>query len=120
MFENAIDKLELLQPQLVMSVGDLIDGKTYDSILLNKQWNEFNAHVNSLSMPFFYVPGNHDISNPWMENEWIRRFSRTYYYFIHNNVLFLSVNTQDGGSSGIHTEQITYFKQAIEENPKVR
>ncbi len=27
MFEDAIDKLELLQPQFVMSVGDLIDAK---------------------------------------------------------------------------------------------
>jgi hypothetical protein len=31
-FEDAVDKLELLQPQFIMSVGDLIDGKTYDSV----------------------------------------------------------------------------------------
>ena len=30
-FEDAIDKLALLQPQFVMSVGDLIDGKTCES-----------------------------------------------------------------------------------------
>ena len=119
-FEDAIDKLELLQPQYVMSVGDLIDGKIFDSILLDEQWNEFNVQVNSLSMPFFYVPGNHDISNPWMEMEWKRRFGRSYYYFTHNNVLFLCINTQDGGSSGINAEQIAYFKQAIEDNPDVR
>ena len=119
-FEDAIDKLELLQPQFVMSVGDLIDGKIYDSLLLDEQWNEFNDQVNSLSMPFFYVPGNHDISNPWMETEWKRRFGRSYYFFIHNNVLFLCINTQDGGSSGINAEQIAYFKQAIENNPEVR
>ncbi len=119
-FEDAVDKLELLQPQYVMSVGDLIDGKTYDSILLEEQWNEFNVQVNSLSMPFFYLPGNHDISNPWMEIEWKRRFGRSYYYFIHNNVLFLCINTQDGGSNGINAEQIAYFKQAIEDNPEVR
>jgi hypothetical protein len=55
-FEDAIDKLELLQPQFVMSVGDLIDGKIYDSILLDEQWSEFNEEVNSLSMPFFTFP----------------------------------------------------------------
>lgn len=119
-FEDAVDKLELLQPQFVMSVGDLIDGKTYDSTVLDEQWDEFNAQVNSLSMPFFYVPGNHDISNPWMETEWIKRFGRSYYYFIHNNVLFLCINTEDGGSPGINAEQIAYFKMAIEDNPAVR
>ena len=119
-FEDAIEKLQLLQPQFVMSVGDLIDGKIYDSILLDKQWSEFNEQVNLLSMPFFYVPGNHDISNSWMEMEWKRRFGKSYYYFIRNNVLFLCINTQDGGSSGIRAEQIAYFIQAIEDNPEVR
>lgn len=118
--EDAVEKLEMLQPQFVMSVGDLIDGKTRDLKVLDEQWSEFNIHVNSLSMPFFYVPGNHDISNPWMEREWKRRLGRSYYYFIYSNVLFLCINTQDGGSSAINAEQVNYFKKAIEENPEVR
>jgi hypothetical protein len=120
MFEDAVDKLEQLQPQFVMSVGDLIDGATYDSALLNKQWTDFNELVNTLSMPFFYVPGNHDISNAWMEMEWKWRLGQPYYYFIQKNVLFLCLNTQDGGSSGIGGEQIAYFIKAIEDNPDVR
>ena len=119
-FEDAVEKLELLQPQFVMSVGDLISGATYDSIALEKEWNEFNAEVNTLTMPFFYVPGNHDIGNPWMEKEWKRRFNRTYYYFIHNNVLFLCIDTEDGGASGISPDQVNYFKQAIKDNQDVR
>ncbi len=119
-FEDAIDKLELLQPQFVMSVGDLIDGKTHDSTLIDAQWREFNRKVNSLSMPFFYVPGNHDIGNADMEREWIKRFGRAYYYFVYKNVLFLCVNTQDEGVSGIKEAQIKYFRKAISDNPNVR
>ena len=48
-FDDAAEKLELMQPQFVMSVGDLIDGKTYDSIVLDNQWSEFNLWVDSLS-----------------------------------------------------------------------
>jgi hypothetical protein len=118
-FEDAAKKLELLQPPFVMSVGDLIDGKTLDTDTLDRQWHYFDSLVNSLSMPFFYVPGNHDISNPWMETEWSRRLGRPYYYFIHHNVLFLCLNTQDGGSSGIGEEQIAYFRKAIKEHPGV-
>ena len=119
-FEDAVRKLELLQPQFVMSVGDLIDGKTYDSTVLNNEWKQFNAMAASLSMPFFYVPGNHDISNPWMEKVWQKKLGRPYYYFIRKNVLFLIINTQDGGSSHISPEQIAYFTRVIHDHPGVR
>jgi predicted phosphodiesterase len=119
-FEDAVDKLNLLQPQFVISVGDLIDGKTHDATLIGRQWQDFTAKVNSLSMPFFYVPGNHDIGNADMEREWKNRFGKTYYYFIYKNVLFLCMNTQDGGVSGIKEDQINYFKKVIAANPDVR
>lgn len=119
-FEDAVDKLNLLQPQFVISVGDLIDGKKHDATLIGQQWRDFTAKVNILSMPFFYVPGNHDIGNADMEREWKNRFGKAYYYFIYKNVLFLCVNTQDGGVSGIKEDQINYFKKAIADNPNVR
>ncbi len=118
-FEDAAEKLELMQPQFVMSVGDLIDGKVTDTAILESQWNAFDSLVHPLSMPFFYVPGNHDISNPWMETQWNSRLGNPYYYFIHRNVLFLCLNTQDGGSSGIREDQIAYFARAIDEHPDV-
>ncbi|MGN6291627.1 MAG: metallophosphoesterase family protein [Chitinophagaceae bacterium] len=119
-FEDAVVKLNLLQPQFVISVGDLIDGKSYDSVEINRQWNEFDQDIAPLQMPFFYVPGNHDISNEVMEKEWRRRLGQPYYHFVYKNALFLCVNTEDGGSGGIKKEQVAYFKKAIEENKNVR
>jgi hypothetical protein len=119
-FEDAVSKIELLQPQFVMSVGDLIDGATYDSSVMENQWNDFDRMIKPLTMPFFYVVGNHDIGNPVMEKFWQKRFGKTYYYFVYKNVLFLCVNTQDGGYSGIRNEQIAYFEKAIKDHPDVR
>ncbi|HXS55330.1 MAG TPA: metallophosphoesterase [Hanamia sp.] len=119
-FEDAVSKIELLQPQFVMSVGDLTDGATYDSSVIDREWNDFNRMIKPLSMPFFYVAGNHDIGNPLMERLWQKRFGRSYYYFVYKNVLFLCVNTQDGGYSGIGNEQVSYFEKAIQDNPDVR
>lgn len=119
-FEDAVDKLELLQPEFVMSVGDLIDGKTYDSAVVDEQWNDFRKKVGPLSMPFFYVPGNHDIGNPMMEREFRKRFGSPYYHFVYKNALFLTVNTEDGGRSGISDQQVNYFKKVISDNPGVR
>lgn len=119
-FEDAVEKLGLLQPQFVISVGDLIDGKTYDPAEIGKQWDAFDKSISPLTMPFFYVPGNHDIGNVVMEQEWKKRLGSPYYHFIYKNALFLCVNTEDGGKGGIRDEQVAYFKKAVAENAGVR
>jgi hypothetical protein len=94
-FEQAMDKVNLLQPEFVMSVGDLIEGYTNDEAVLNTEWDELDAMVDKLDMPFFYTVGNHDISNNVMHELWRRRNGRDYYHFIYKDVLFLSLNTED-------------------------
>ena len=44
-FTEAIGKLNLLQPEFVMSVGDLIEGYSEDLPLLQNQWTEFEGFV---------------------------------------------------------------------------
>src|SRR5262245_60119474 len=63
-FSQAVEQLNLLQPEFVLSVGDLIEGGTQDPARLAQEWKEFQGYVARLQMPFFYVPGNHDLSNP--------------------------------------------------------
>ena len=94
-FNQAMDKINLLQPEFVMSVGDLIEGYTEDKDELNRQWDELDAMVNKLDMPFFYTVGNHDMSNNVMHEMWLERNGQDYYHFIYKNVLFLSLNTED-------------------------
>src|SRR5215213_4534334 len=62
-FEDAVTKLNLLQPEFVMSVGDLIEGFSKEPRGVDAMWDEFESFVAKLKMPFFYVPGNHDLSN---------------------------------------------------------
>ena len=45
-------------------------------------------------MPFFYVAGNHDYSNPAMARKWVRRFGTSYYHFRYRDVLFLVLNSE--------------------------
>ena len=42
-FEKAIDEVNLLKPDFVMCVGDLISGYTDDEALLAQQWDEVDA-----------------------------------------------------------------------------
>jgi hypothetical protein len=91
-FPTAINKLNLLMPEFVMSVGDLIQGYTEDIDELNRQWDEFDGFIDDLKVPFFYVPGNHDITNKVMADLWEKRLGKAYYNFIYKDVLFLCLN----------------------------
>src|SRR5262245_51835183 len=79
-FSQAVDQLNLLQPAFVVSVGDLIEGYTKEPDKLAEQWKEFQGFVHKLQMPFFYVPGNHDMANNVESKEWKDRFGRAYYH----------------------------------------
>ena len=52
-FLDGVQKLNLLQPEFVMSVGDLIEGYTEDTAKLNWDCNQFTGYIDSFDMPFF-------------------------------------------------------------------
>jgi 3',5'-cyclic AMP phosphodiesterase CpdA len=119
-FAEAVEKLNLLNPEFVMSVGDLIQGGITDEVRLKRQWDEFDALVNKLQMPFFYVGGNHDISNEVMAELWQKRLGRSYYHFVYRNVLFLCLNTEDPSRRSISDTQLEHFREAISANRNAR
>lgn len=119
-FEDAVDKLELLQPEFVMSVGDLIEGDTEDPAVWTAQWDEFEPIVERLSMPFYFVAGNHDITNKALLNVWKERRGDPWYEFVYKDVLFLVLHTEDIVGGGIGPEQIAYARETLREHADVR
>lgn len=119
-FGKAIEKLNLLMPEFVMSVGDLIEGSRIPDTI-DSQWAEFDKLLQPLAMRFFYVPGNHDIANELMRSEWLERYGRSYYHFIYKNVLFLALDSTDGDDDATFSDdQINYFKKVLADHPDVR
>jgi predicted phosphodiesterase len=129
-FEEAIQKLNQLNPDFVISVGDLIDSRDFktdltkfDDKLIEERWLEFNKITNQLDVPFFYVVGNNDIRNSKMESHWIRQFGSTYYYFIYKNTLFVTLNSEDppgSKSDEISEDQMSWLETTLQENNSVR
>ncbi|MFO8006720.1 MAG: sugar-binding protein [Candidatus Brocadiia bacterium] len=119
-YEQAVERLNLLQPEFVVSVGDLIDGYTEDPAVVNTQWDELVDIVERLEMPFFYVGGNHDITNPLMADIWRERFGPSYYHFVYGDVLFLCLNTEDGEPTAISDRQVDYMREALAAHPDAR
>ncbi len=94
-FGVAVSQLAILRPELVLSVGDLIDGPTPADSALTREWNDFDARANAMPAPFFRVGGNHDLTGDTLRAVWRSRYGPTYYSFVYKNALFLILDTED-------------------------
>ncbi len=119
-FASAVKKLNLLQPEFVVSVGDLIEGYTDDATTIHEQWDELQGFIEQLDMPFFYLPGNHDISNPTMATIWQERLGRSYYSFVYRDVLFLCLDAQQPQEHHLSEPQQTWARETLAAHPDVR
>jgi serine/threonine-protein phosphatase CPPED1 len=117
-FSQAVAKLNLMQPQFVVSVGDLIEGGKKEGPLPD-QWKVIQTEVDKLTMPFFYVPGNHDYRPGPKLKEWKARFGRNHYHFVYRDVLFLMACTEDE-LAFMSPEQIEDAKKILADNADVR
>jgi hypothetical protein len=129
-FESAMPKINLVRPEFVVSVGDLIEGYSDDPSVLDHEWNEFEGFVARLDMPFFYVPGNHDMSNEVMATEWQERFGPSYYHFRYRDVLFVALNSELFGmvhdpktplpGPWTQADQLAFLERVLAENRDAR
>jgi hypothetical protein len=119
-FNDAVRKLNLVMPEFVMSVGDFINGNTSDRAQLEKEWAEFDDELKDLKVPFFFVPGNHDINNDVQRDVWKERSGVPYYSFVYKNVLFLALDSTGEKGEIIPDAQVEQMKKALEKYPDVR
>jgi hypothetical protein len=127
-FEAGLAKLNLLRPEFVLSIGDFIHGygegmkRLEDEDLVRAKRREFEEGLATLTMPFFRVPGNHDINNDLSAGIWKEMYGPDYYSFVYQDVLFLCLNSQDGNNygPGIGKEQIAWTKDVLAKHPDAR
>jgi protein-tyrosine phosphatase len=98
-FSIAMDQINMLQPEFVINVGDMIEGYTTKRDELNAEWDEAEGVVGKLQMRFFFVRGNHDVNLPVSREVWRERFGPGYYHFVYKNALFVVLDTEDAERS---------------------
>lgn len=108
---QAVDDANLLDPDLVMTVGDLVNGYNQSDAWL-KQMEEYRATMGKLKRPWFPVAGNHDIywrrdaknpeAKPPREHEenYEKHFGPLWYWFEHKNTGFLVLFSDEGHPDG--------------------
>ena len=63
-FPKILEKVNLMQPELVMSVGDYIEGYTDDRATAEAEWAEIDEMIATVEAPFFHIAGNHGQLQP--------------------------------------------------------
>lgn len=94
-FQDALAKVDQLRPDFVINIGDLIEGKSENARQIENEWDEVTTATQKLDIPFFYVPGNHDLTNNIQLDIWRKRLGADYYSFTYKDALFLVLNTED-------------------------
>ena len=134
-FGKAMDALNLLRPEFVMSVGDLIDGRGVSEGELREQWKETETLIGRLEMPFFHVVGNHDIWTGWTGmtparqssiDVWKDLFGKaTYYDFLYKGCHFVCFDAMEKHDyfpprESLSEAQIAWALQQMEKNVEAR
>jgi serine/threonine-protein phosphatase CPPED1 len=123
-FSRSVRMINMLQPEFVMSVGDLIEGYSEDPGQWALEWSEFESKLDALQMPFFFCVGNHDMSNLPMSENWKRKFGRSYFSFRYRDVLFVVLNSEEPRPKEqiykFSPEQQEWLRQTLAQNRQVR
>ena len=121
-FDRSIEEINLARPDFVIMLGDMIEGHLYPEEVA-AQWEEFQSHTDRLEAPFMVIPGNRDVGTAAGADYWSRNLGRNYRSFVHQNVLFLLLNTeevQDSAGNRFGTEQLQYAIDVLSRQTSVR
>ncbi len=94
-FEVAVEQLNLLRPELIVNVGDFVEGGKKDTTEWRQQWDWFDQRASKARAPIFYMGGNHDLTGQMARDIWKERNGVRYYHFRYKDVLFLILDTED-------------------------
>ncbi|MBK7709929.1 MAG: metallophosphoesterase [Bacteroidales bacterium] len=135
-FSQAINTINELKPEFVITGGDLIMdalGQRYSAA--DSLYNLYSGTVKNLTMPVYNTMGNHEIYGilresgadtldpEYGEKMFEKRIGKSYYSFIHKGWKFIILNsvedTRKNGYTGqIDDAQIEWIKKELQETDK--
>ncbi|HID94408.1 MAG TPA: hypothetical protein EYP60_09995 [bacterium (Candidatus Stahlbacteria)] len=88
-YKSIVAEVGRIRPDFIINVGDLIEGYISDADSINKEWDEVLNVLDQTALPYYLVPGNHDIWDAQSESIYVKRCGKPYYSFDYKNTHFV-------------------------------
>lgn len=113
-FTRILQEVRIWQPELLINVGDLVEGYTKSAAVLEQQWDTIIRLLRATEVPYRLTPGNHDVYDSTSENIFLRRFGRTYYSFDFQNSHFTIIdNSRWDSAEALPATQLSWLQQDL-------
>lgn len=112
-FFQMIREWNVLEPVFVVNNrAFIVDGAPERG---DEQWMEFERAAGLCEAPLFPIAGNHDVSEPAIEQVYESRIGPLTYSFSYGNSRFIALNTEEqGGADRLSSAQVAWLKEDLE------
>jgi len=120
--KTAVDELNLIRPDAVFTIGDMVQGYTRVPEKYRAEAEEYLSIVKNLKAPFYPLPGNHDVisgnrdsDDHQFETLYEQSFGPLYFSAQFSNVTVISIYTDEQLESDVHFSdvQMKWIKEQI-------
>jgi hypothetical protein len=121
-YEKVVAEAAKANPEFIITVGDHIEGyEQTDTMKLDEEWKEIKAIVAPLKMPFYFTPGNHDITYDNALGTYERNAGRPYYSFDYKRMHFVVLDASRWESSDkLPAEQLDWLASDLAKAAKAK
>ncbi|MDD4052119.1 MAG: metallophosphoesterase [candidate division Zixibacteria bacterium] len=116
-YEQILAEAGRLRPELMITVGDHIEGYTEDTTELNAEWREYKTLIADIKVPFHLTPGNHDRLNAVERRIFDREIGPAWYSFDYRTIHFIVLdNTIWEKSADLPDEELKWLAGDLQKN----
>jgi len=122
--DEAVEDINRLRPDAVISVGDMVQGYTRNPAEWNRQADDHLARVQRLDVPFLPAVGNHDVisgsrtaGDRTYEQMYRKRYGPRWYRADFDHLVALVLDSDepcDGRSPGLGASQVAWLSRELE------
>jgi len=118
-YGQIVEEIQRMRPDFLLSVGDLIEGYTDDTVEVKREWEEYKKLLKPLTMPIYLAPGNHDIWDSTSLELYRRYIGEPHYSFDIGDAHFVILDNSRYDTVGAFPkEQIDWLIEDLEKNKK--
>lgn len=116
-YEGILEEIDLLRPDLILTVGDMIEGPADSYEEIDRRWKEYKEIISHTDIPVYFTPGNNDIFDSVSLDYYRKNISKPYYSVDTLGIHIVSIdNSMVSRSSKISSEQYDFLKNDLSKN----